>query len=311
MNLGMDRLGVVELLVRVVESGSFTRAAEDLGIAQPTASKQLAALESRLGVRLLERTTRRVRPTEEGLAYYARAKNLLVEAEALDAEVSLGGRVAGGKLRVSCANALGRLVIAPIVFRYLECFPDARIDFDLNARYLDPVEQGVDVAIRIGEPADSSHRARVLSQSPRVLAASPAYLERAGRPQVPAELARHNVLIYTHLPSPDVLRLRDAAHGEVRVPVQGNLRANNSEVLAAAAESGLGIVCLPHWAMREGLAAGRLEALLPEHEPEGASIFALFPGRRQAPARVRRFLDFLATELVPQARGGRRFASVG
>jgi DNA-binding transcriptional LysR family regulator len=293
----LDRLSAMAVFVRVVETGSFSRAARDLGIAQPTVSKQVAAIEARYSVRLLERTTRRVRPTDDGRAFYLQAKNLLAEFDELEAAARRNARVPGGKLRVTCPPALGRLVIAPLVFEYLAAHHDASIDLDLSARYLDPIEEGADVAIRIGDLADSSHRARLLGPSPRVLVASPDYLARVGAPREPAELASHDMLIYSYLPAPGTLKLHHPNRGTIRVRVSGRLRVNNSEVLASAVIAGLGVACLPRWSVREVLADGRLRQLLPAWEPEGTSIHAVYPGGRKPSERVRRFLDFLAQEL--------------
>jgi DNA-binding transcriptional LysR family regulator len=293
----LDRLASLTVFVRVVETGNFSRAARELGIAQPTASKHVASLEARYGLRLLARTTRRVRPTDEGRAFYVQAKALLAEYEDLESTARRSARAPGGNLRVSCPPALGRMVIAPLVFRYLQLHPGASVDLDLSARYLDPIEEGADVAIRIGELPDSTHRARLLGPSARTLVASPNYLARAGEPTEPADLARHEVLVYSYLPAPDMLKLHHPKRGAVRIRVSGRLRVNNSEVLASAVVEGLGVACLPDWSVREPLAQGRLRGLLPEWEPEGASIHAVFPGGRNLPERVRRFLDFLARSL--------------
>lgn len=292
-----DRLSAMAAFVRVVEAGSFSRAARDLGVAQPTVSKQIAALEARYAVRLLERTTRRVRPTDDGRAFYLQAKNLLAEFDDLEAAARRSARAPGGKLRLSCPPALGRLVIAPLVFDYLVAHPDASIDLDLSSHYLDPIQEGVDVAIRIGDLADSSHRAKLLGPSARILVASPDYLARMGEPREPAELGLHNVLVYSYLPAPGTLKLHHPKRGTARVRVSGRLRVNNSEVLASAVVAGLGIACLPRWSVRDALAAKQLHRVLPDWEPEGTSIHAVYPGGRNPSERVRRFLNFLTLHL--------------
>jgi DNA-binding transcriptional LysR family regulator len=292
-----DRLFAMAVFVRVVETGNFSRAARDLGISQPTASKHVAALEARYRLRLLERTTRHVRATDDGRAFYAQAKKLLSEFDELESVAVKSARTGGGKLRVSCPPALGRMVIAPMVFNYLAANPDTAIDLDLSSRYLDPIEDGVDLAIRIGAQADSSYRARLLAPSLRVLVASPDYLKKHGEPRQPDDLARHRVLVYSYLPNPDVLKLKDGKHRITRVAVAGPLRVNNSEILMSAATTGIGIACLPHWSVREALAAGVLQRLLPDWEPEGTSIYAVYPGGRRLPTRVRRFLDYLAAQM--------------
>lgn len=295
----LDRLTAMTVFARVVETGSFSRAARDLGISQPTASKQVAALEARYGQRLLERTTRHVRPTEEGRTFYQHTKALLAQFDELETSTRQNSRAAGGKLRISCPPALGRMVIAPLVFDYLAANADVSIDLDLSSRYSDPIEEGVDLAIRIGAQADSSYRARLLAPSPRVLVASPAYLARRGAPRAPADLGAHDVVVYSYLPAPDVLTLKHKKRGAMHVRVNGQLRVNNSEVLVSAVVSGLGIACLPEWSVRSALATGALRRLLASWEPEGTAIYAVYPGGRRPSVRLRRFLDFLVRQLRP------------
>lgn len=292
-----DRLFALTVFVRVVEAGSFSRAARDLGIGQPTASKQVAGLEALYGLRLLERTTRRLRPTEDGQLFYQQSKDLLSRLDELESIALQRSRSSGGRLRISCPPALGRMIVAPIIFKYLNTHDDTSIDLDLSSRYLDPIQEGVDLAIRIGEQSDSSHRARLLAPSTRVLVASPDYIRRHGMPSEVNELERHDVLVYSNLPSPNILKLRHPTNGVVSVQISGRLRINNSEVLVSAVESGIGIACLPHWSVRQALKTKHLLRLLPAWEPEGTSIFAVYPGGLKLPARVRRFLDFLAKEL--------------
>ena len=292
-----DRLFAMAVFVRVIETGNFSRAARDLGISQPTASKLVAGLEARYRLRLLERTTRHVRVTDDGRVFYAQAKKLLSQFDELESFATKTSDAAGGKLRVSCPPALGRMVIAPMVFAYLAANPDTAIDLDLSSRYLDPIEDGVDLAIRIGSQADSTYRARLLAPSLRVLVASPDYLKKHGEPKEPADLTRHQVLVYSYLPHPDVLKLKDRKGRGISVAISGRMRINNSEVLMSAVTTGLGIACLPQWAVRDAVAAGRLRRLLPTWEPEGTSIYAVYAGGRRLPTRVRRFLDYLATQM--------------
>lgn len=292
-----DRLFAFNIFIRVIETGSFSKAARDLAIGQPAASKQVAALEALYGVRLIERTTRQLRPTEDGRVFYHQAKELLSKLDELESVTLQRSRSGGGSLKISCPPALGRMIVAPIVFKYLNAHADASIDLDLSSRYLDPIQEGVDLAIRIGEQSDSSHRARLLAPSTRVLVASPGYIGRRGMPAEVADLEKHDVLVYSNLPSPNLLKLRHPAKGTSTVHISGRLRINNSEVLVSAVEAGLGIACLPHWSVRHALKTKRLLKLLPAWEPEGTSIFAVYPGGPRLPARARRFLDFLAGEL--------------
>lgn len=292
-----DRLFAMTVFIRVVEAGSFSRAAQYLGIGQPSASKQVSSLEAFYNVRLLERTTRRVRPTVDGLAFYEQAKALLAQLDDLEASTLKGARAAGGRLRISCPPALGRMFVAPLIFQYLEDHSDIAIDLDLSSRYLDPIEEGVDLAIRIGAQADSSHRVRLLAPSPRVLVASSDYLKRKGEPREPADLAAHEVLLYSYLPKPNLLKLKNRSGTVMNVRVAGRLRINNSEVLMSAVKFGLGIACLPEWSVTDALAAGQLRRLLPRWEPEGTSIYAVYAGGQRLPTRARHFLDFMAKQL--------------
>ncbi|MBM3554567.1 MAG: LysR family transcriptional regulator [Alphaproteobacteria bacterium] len=292
-----DRLFALAIFARVIETGSFSRAARDLGIGQPTASKQVAAIEALFGIRLIERTTRRLRPTEDGQFFYQHAKDILSKLDELESITLRRSRASGGRLRISCPPALGRMIVAPIIFKYLQTHDDTLIDLDLSSRYLDPIQEGVDLAIRIGEQPSSTYRARLLAPNRRVLVASPAYVKGHGAPRDPGDLERHDMLVYSNLPSPNVLKLRHRSMGLRAVNVSGRLRINNSEVLVSAVLAGIGIACLPHWSVRNVLRAKQLLRLLPAWEPEGTSIHAVFPGGAKMPARVRLFLDFLAEEI--------------
>lgn len=292
-----DRLFALTIFVRVVETGSFSRAAKDLGIGQPSASKHVAAIESLFGIRLIERTTRRLRPTDDGWFFYRQAKDLLAKLDDLEAITLRRSRASGGRLRISCPPALGRMIIAPIIFKYLDVHKETSIDLDLSARYLDPIQEGVDLAIRIGDQSSSSYRARLLAPNKRVLVANPAYLRAHGVPREPSDLERHDILVYSNLPSPNVLKLRHQKKGLRVVNVSGRLRINNSEILVSAVKAGIGIACLPHWSVVDALRTRQLLRLLPAWEPEGTSIYALFRGGPKLPARVRIFLDFLIDEI--------------
>jgi DNA-binding transcriptional LysR family regulator len=293
----VDRLGVMALFARVVETGSFSRAAAELGLGQPAASKRIATLEERLGVRLLERTTRRLRPTEAGQAFYERCRRLVDEADELEAAARHGARSAAGRLRVACPMAFGRMHVVPVVVRYLAAHPDASIDLVMNDRYVDLAEEGVDLAIRIANLGDSTLHARRLGEMPRALVASPAYLRRRGTPKTPGDLVRHDFAVYAYLDAPERIALAGPGDAAADVRVKARLRVNNAEAMRAAALGGIGIAPMPLWAARDELASGALRVVLPGWHPPASAIQAVYSSARHLPVRVRTFMDFLAAEL--------------
>ena len=199
----MDRITGVQLFARIVETGSFSRASTDLGITQPTATKHVAALEAKLGARLLNRNTRGVSATEIGTLYYEKCKTIQRELEEADNLASLLQSRVGGQLRVSTSVAFGRRVLTPLALRFMAEHPDISLDLSFDDRYVNLVEQGIDVALRMGRLADSSLGARYLGTNPWLVAGSPAYLARAGTPGTPADLARHACLVYSSVQGDD------------------------------------------------------------------------------------------------------------
>ena len=292
----MDRLDTMALFARVVETGSFSRAAEGLAVTQPTASKRIAALERRLGVRLLERSTRRLRPTEAGLDFYERCQRLLAEADEIESSVRAGAQAAVGRIRVAAPMGFGRMHVVPVVNRFLAAHPDASIDLLMNDRFVDLVEEGVDLSIRIANLDDSLLHARALGETPRLLVASPGYLAAQGTPAAPADLARHRFVVYTYFDDPELLSLRGPA-GNSTLRVDACLRVNNAEAMRAAALAGLGIAPLPVWCAAEELARGALRDVLPAWRPPSSRLYVVYSSARYLPARVRLFIDFLAAEL--------------
>jgi len=292
----MDRLDTMALFARIVETGSFSRAAEGLKVTQPTASKRIAALERRLGVRLLERSTRRLRPTEAGLDFYERCQRLLAEADEIESSVRAGAQAAVGRIRVAAPMGFGRMHVVPVVNRFLAAHPDASIDLLMNDRFVDLVEEGVDLSIRIANLDDSLLHAWALGETPRLLVASPGYLAAQGTPAAPADLARHRFVVYTYFDDPELLSLRGPA-GNSTLRVDACLRVNNAEAMRAAALAGLGIAPLPVWCAAEELARGALRDVLPAWRPPSSRLYVVYSSARYLPARVRLFIDFLAAEL--------------
>ena len=292
----MDRLDTMALFARVVETGSFSRAAEGLALTQPTASKCIAALERRLGVRLLERSTRRLRPTDAGLDFYERCRRLLAEADEVESSVRAGARAAVGRIRVAAPMGFGRMHVVPVVNRFLAAHPEASIDLVMNDRFVDLVEEGVDLSIRIANRDDPLLPARALGETPRVLVASPAYLAAHGLPASPADLARHRFVVYAYFEAPELIPLSGPA-GDETLRVEPCLRVNNAEAMRAAALAGIGIAPLPVWCVADELAHDALRVVLPEWRLPTSRVYAAYSSARYLPARVRLFIDFLAAEL--------------
>jgi DNA-binding transcriptional LysR family regulator len=298
----MDRLDVMALYARVVETGSFSRAGDEFALGQPAVSKRIAALEARLGARLLERTTRRLRPTEAGRDYYERCRRLVDEADDLETQVRRGTRAAAGRIRVAAPMGFGRMYLMPLVVRFLAANPDAAIDLVMNDRFVDLTEEGVDLAIRIANLGDSGLHARRLGDTPRALVAAPAYLRRRGSPRTPADLDRHDFIVYAYFDNPERLALA-GPEGEAEVRVKARLRVNNAEAMREAALGGLGICPIPLWAVDEALASGTLRMVLPGWRPPSSAVHLVYSSARYLPTRVRVFMDYLARELrLPAAR---------
>ena len=288
----MDRLAALELFVRVVESGSFSAAARERRLSQPAASKQVAALERALGVRLLHRTTRKVTPTDEGLAYYDRAREAVQSLREAAAAVRTREAGLGGTLHVATSVGFGRVSVAPRVAAFLAAHPRLSIDLHMADAYVDLVREGIDVAIRVGELRDDGLIARRIGQSERVVVAAPDYVARHGEPNEPADLARHNCIVYTGLATVD--RWPFEAGEEVEtVAVRGNLRCTSGEGVLGAVLASAGITCAPLWQVGPEIAARRLKRLLPRHRPLPLPIHAVWPTSRRLSPRVKAFVDHL------------------
>ena len=252
----------LDLFIRVVETGSFSKAAEDLGIAQPTATKAVAAIEERLGARLLHRSTRGITPTEVDALFYEKCKHISRDVEDAENLATLLQSGVGGQIRISTSLAFGRRIMVPPALRYLREHPAVRIDLGFDDRYVDMVEQGVDLAIRMGHLADSSLGARYLGTNPWVMVASSAYLAVYPAPRVPADLAEHHFVIYSSVQGDDRWVFTGLGGEEVSVPVTGRLRTNNLSAVLAATRAGMGLAVLPWYVARESVADASLTPVL-------------------------------------------------
>jgi DNA-binding transcriptional LysR family regulator len=289
----MDTLAGLRLFIRVVETGSFSKASADLGLTQPTATKHVAALESRLGARLFHRSTRGVTPTELGAAYYDKAKAIVREWEDADNLAALMQSRVQGTLRINSSVAFGRRVLTPLVLRFMQQHPGLQIDLSFEDRYVNLVEQGIDLAIRMGRLADSSLGARYLGVNPWVLVASAAYLKRRGTPATPDALAEHEALIYSSVQGDERWHFAGADGKTVQVPVKGPLRSNNLSALLAAARAGLGLAALPWYVAHDAVRDGVLQPLLTDWTLPSQEIHAVYTSPRLVPTKVLGFIDFL------------------
>ncbi len=302
-----DPLPLFRTFLRVVETGSFSAAAREANATQPTISRQVAALEQHLGCLLLQRTTRTLSLTEDGRAFYEAARQA-VEAVA-EAETSVGRRKgrATGTLRLAVAEVMGRLHLLPRLPRFLDRHPDLSVDLVLSDGFTDLVEEGIDLALRVGELTDPSLVARRIGLTRRVVVATPGYLARRGVPATPADLRGHDCVLYSRLAS-GAAWLFDGPQGPLSVPVAGRVRVSTTEAVRAAVLGGLGIGMVPVWHFvgRE-FEEGRLVRLLQAWEPKPQPIHAVWPTRRFLAPKVRAMIDFLAAEfeLDPQLSGYR------
>lgn len=289
----MDRLLAMQMFVRVVETGSFSKAAAEFATTQPTVTKQVAAAEARLKVRLLNRNTRGVSLTEPGALYYEKCKTIVRDVEDADNVVRLRQSQAQGLLRIGTSVAFGRRVIVPLALEFMAKHPQVQIDLSFEDRYSDLVATGLDLAVRMGKLADSSLGARHLGMNPWVLVASPRYLKKHGMPKRPSDLSGHNALIYSSVQGDDVWRFKSPRGDAVTVPVSGRLRSNNLSAVLAAARAHLGVAALPWYVAADSLASGHVVSILKVHSLPEQEIHAVFPSPKLVPGKVQAFVAFL------------------
>ncbi len=294
----MDTLSGLHAFASVVENGSFTAAAQALGQTKSAISKQVAGLEDRLGARLLNRTTRRMSPTEVGFAFYERCRRIIGELEEAERAVQELHAEPRGMLRVNAPMSFGTRHLASAIADFMDLHPDISVTLDLNDRLVDVVEEGYDIAIRITNLPDSSLIARKLAPFRRSICASPDYWEKHGRPEKPEDLRHHQCLLYTYLLSGDDWNFF-GPDGKISVRVNGRFKANNGGALLSAARKGLGVLNTPTFIAHEDLNSGRLEPVLLDYGDEIASIYAIYPQNRHLTAKVRLFIDFLVDEFGP------------
>ena len=289
----MNPFDGIETFVRVVECESFTGAAERLQTAKSTVSESIKALEERLGVRLLDRTTRRVRATEAGRNFYARCQRLIAEAESARAEAQAAHGALSGTLRIAAPEGLARAYVAPSLVSFVNAYPGIDVELVEGAGVVRLVEDGIDLAIRIAQSPDENLIVRRIASSQVIVVAANSYLAAFGTPHVPGDLTRHRCIGFSPLAWRDTWRL-----GEHEVRVKPKLLTNSTESLRAAALSGLGLAAVPYWMVNDALAAGELTQVLADFPAAIAGIFAVYPTNRMLTPKIRAFVDHLAHELA-------------
>lgn len=298
----MDKFRTLQIFRRVVELNGFSAAARDLDISNAGASKAVSALEAELGAQLLVRTTRKLRLTDTGQAYYDRAVEILDALDQADQIASQSDASPRGRLRITAPMSFGLTDLAERLPLFQERYPDLVLDIDFNDRPEDLVEGGFDIALRGSGPLpDSSLKARRLRPIERILCASPAYLERHGRPETPQALSAHNCLVFTMSARPNTWTFRRGERVE-EIVVSGNQRTNNSIALHTAALAGCGIVLLPDFVAASSIADGSLQRVLTDWQVDRQHIHAVYPAHRETAPKVRVFIDFLLAEYSPVRR---------
>jgi DNA-binding transcriptional LysR family regulator len=286
----MDRLQAMAAFVRVVETGSFSQAARHVGVGQPAISKAIAQLEERLQVRLLIRSTHGLAPTDAGVRFYERAKIAIHAADEAELDAKGAGAGLSGRLRICAATTFARLMVIPRLPEFLAMHPDLDVDIVLDDRVIDLVSEGIDVALRMGDLADSSAVARRLATGRRSVVATPAYLKRHGAPRVPADIAAHHAVVYAQLGKSWTFR-RDGT--EASVAVSGRVQFTAAEGIRAAVKADMGLAITSDWMFWPELASGEVTRVLDDWTLPNIALWAVFPTGRLVSAKARAFSDFV------------------
>ena len=293
----MDRLDAMHLFVRVAETGSFSGVAQQLGVARSVVTRQIAALEAHLGVKLMARSTRRLALTASGTSYLEKCRVILNLVEVAEADVAEERATPRGRIRVSVPLSFGLKRVAPLLLDFLRRYPEVGLDMDYSDRRANLIEEGIDLSIRIARRLEAGDVARRIGSGRMLVVAAPDYIARHGRPQHPAELAHHECLGYTA--GNGSLAWQFLVDGQIEsFPVRSRISANNGDVLTEAAAQGLGITCQPDFIADIFIAAGRVEAILADFPLPELGIYAVLPSNRHIPHRVRVLMDFLGERLA-------------
>ncbi|MDI3306996.1 MAG: LysR family transcriptional regulator [Acetobacteraceae bacterium] len=298
----MDKLQQLTVFRRVVETGNITRAARDLGLSQPSVSRHVAELEHRLGVPLLLRSSHGLAPTEAGNSFYAETVRILDALDEAESSVRNGAQALAGTIRVACSAAFFTRVVMRWIPGFLAANPEVTLEARLDDRQIDLVEEGVDLAIRIGPIRQQSLIARRIGRVDFGLFAAPSYAERHPLPETPEQLADHEICILVTGPQPDTLLLEGPDGRSVSVPVHGRFRASSIDATQIAVQDGLGIGLLSRWRVGEQVATGSLIRVLPDWRAEPRDVNLVWPGSRVLPRRVRAFVDLLVERAAAEPR---------
>jgi len=287
------------VFARVVEARSFSEAARQLGLSKSAVSKQVSRLEDRLGARLLNRTTRRLGLTQVGTTFYEHCARMLAEAEEAERAVTAMHAQPRGLLKINAPMSFGVLHLAPAIPDFLARYPEMSVEMVLNDRFVDLIEEGYDLAVRIASLPDSSLVAKRLAANRRVVCGAPAYFAKHGVPATPADLKQHNCLNYTYLASQDEWRFTGPA-GQRSVRISGSFQANNGDAIRVAALAGLGLMLTPTFIVGPDLRDGRLRAVLTDYLDVDTAIYVVYPHKRHLSAKVRAFVDFATERFGPE-----------
>ena len=289
-----NRFSGVSIFVGVVEAGTFTAAAERFGHSVSYVSKAVTRLEERVGVRLLNRTTRTLSLTDAGRLYFERCQQIVADAEAAEHAITMGRETPHGLLKVSAPVSFALSYLRHALPDFLAACPEVTLEIESNDRFVDVVAEGFDVVIRVAELKDSTLVSRRITSSRGLTVAAPAYWDRRGRPTHPAELATHDCISYTYKQAPNRWEFHDPAGGRIAVNIQPRVLCNSAEMETGLAVAGLGVTRLPAFACAQELAAGLLEPVLEQYERPPHGVYAVYPHRQHLSAKVRAFVDFLA-----------------
>jgi len=296
----MDRLGAMQVFVRVVESGSFSAVAREKSMTQSAVSKQIAALEEHLDVKLLNRSTRSLSLTDEGERYFSEAQRLVAEFSAAEQMVRHGTRQLTGSLRIASCVGYGRMILMPQIKNFLETHPALKIDLNLNDGFIDLVEQGIDIAIRLGDLLDSSLVARRIGSSRHLLLAHRSYVSQIGTvsPALnkPEDLRQHNCIVHTELKTQNIWEFSGGGNNSINVRVTGNLQSNSSEAIRTAGLAGIGICYAPDWLFASEIDSREMVVLLPDWSTKPIPITAVTSKQSRKVPKIEAFVSFLAAQ---------------
>ena len=296
----MDHVAAMTAFACVAETRSFSGAARRLGTSKSVVSRQIMALEAHLGARLFHRTTRSMTLTEAGEGYYERVSRILADIDEANLSVTRLQAAPRGRLRVNAPMSFGIRHLAPAIPDLLARYPELEIDMTMNDRFVDLIDEGYDVAVRIGRLTESALVARKLAPLRRVVCASPAYLAARGIPEQPSDLSTHDCLSYSNMALSDEWSFVGRDGKPISVAVKGRLRVNNGETLRIAALRGMGLVNQPSFIVGADLQAGTLVGVLTEHMSQDGGVYAVYPHSRHLSPKVRAFVDFLAERFGPR-----------